>query len=216
MGIQGGGGGGWAGPSFPISRCCPWCGRAAGTEEGAGSPRERGKGMTGGAGTLGQGGSQGKGREVPWKPGRGECPLNSCQVQVVLGAPPQATRPPISPSQSEAAPEGRGYDGQHSESGAPREGQACGFQVHSDTISPSKKPALNAPREPQVLGARVPDRGPEGTISVSYSFEALNAVSSPVPKATSSGRLLKTRHLPSRHIPPPGTCTPLRPKPPLS
>ena len=81
---------------------------------------------------------------------------------------------------------------------------------------PKQEASSECPREPQVLGARVPDRGPEGTISVSYSFEALNAVSSPVPKATSSGRLLKTRHLPSRHIPPPGTCTPLRPKPPLS
>ena len=45
---------------------------------------------------------------------RGECPLNSCQVQVVLGAPPHATRPSVSPSQSAAAPEGRGYNGQHS------------------------------------------------------------------------------------------------------
>ena len=61
-------GGGWAGPSSPISRCCPCRGRAAGTEEGPRSPQERGKGMKGGGGTLGQGGSQGKGREVPWKP----------------------------------------------------------------------------------------------------------------------------------------------------
>ena len=49
------------------------------------------------------------------------------------------------------------------ESGAPREGQACGCTP--DTTSPSKKPALSAPQEPQVLGAQVPNRGPEGTIS---------------------------------------------------
>lgn len=113
---------------------------------------------------------------------RGECPLNSCQVQVVLGAPPQSTpslrllwraEDMTDNTRKIRSPKGR-----------------ASMWVHSNTTSPSKKPALSALKEPQVLGAQVPDRGPEGTISrspyrlfVSCSFEALNTVSSPVPKA---------------------------------
>ena len=104
---------------------------------------------------------EGKGSAV--ETSRGECPLNSCHVQVVLGAPLHATRTSVSPSQSAAAPEGRGYNGQHSGIRS-SEGRASVW-VYSNTTSPSKKPALSAPQEPQVLGAQVPNRGPEGTIS---------------------------------------------------
>lgn len=105
----------------------------------------------------------GEGKGSAMETSRGECPLNSCQVQVVLGAPPHATRPSVSPSQSAAAPEGRGYNGQHS--GIRSSEVRARVWVHCDTTSPSKKPALSAPQEPQVLGAQVPDRGPESTIS---------------------------------------------------
>ena len=161
----------------------------------------------------------GEGKGSAMETSRGECPLNSCQVQVVLGAPPHATRPSVSPSQSAAAPEGRGYNGQHS--GIRSSEVRARVWVHSDTTSPGKKPALSAPKNPKFWEPRYPTEGqrapspgvPIGS-SVSCSFEALNAVASPVPKATSSRRLLMARRLPSGHIPPPSACTPLHPKSP--
>lgn len=150
---------------------------------------------------------------------RGECPLNRCQVQVVLGAPPQAPGPPSATPSLRLLRRAEDMTDNTRKIRSPK-GRAS-MWVHSDTTSPSKKPALSAPQEPQVLGAQIRDRGPEGTISrspyrlfVSCSFEALNTVSSPVPKATSSGRLLMARRLPSGHIPPPSACTPLHPKSP--
>lgn len=94
----GGGGGGWAGRTLiSYKQVLPLLWKGCRHRGGGSVTQERGKGMTGGAGTLGQGGSQGKGREVPWKPGRGECPLNSCQVQVVLRLLPRPPGPPSAP-----------------------------------------------------------------------------------------------------------------------